>query len=116
MGGLLAVCVVTAVAVFLRRPSGTVAVITLDGTVVEQVDLSQVAEGYEHRWTGNSGVTNVVEIAPGRVRVREADCPDQICVHQGWIETGTVPIVCLPNRLIIEIRDGNAPEADAVAN
>ena len=36
----------------------------------------------------------------------EAGCPDQVCVHQGFIADGTVPIVCLPNKLIIEISGG----------
>ena len=31
---------------------------------------------------------------------------DQICVHQGYISDGSQPIVCLPNRLIIQIQGG----------
>ena len=42
----------------------------------------------------------------GRIRIAEADCPDQVCVNQGWISNGTVPIICLPHRLMIEIVDG----------
>ena len=36
----------------------------------------------------------------------EADCPDQVCVRQGWVQDRTVPIVCLPHRLVIEIVGG----------
>jgi len=49
---------------------------------------------------------NTVEVEAGRVRVSQADCPDQICVRQGWISDGTVPIVCLPNQLIVQIEGG----------
>lgn len=36
----------------------------------------------------------------------EIDCPDGICVKTGWVDGGT-PIVCLPNRLIIEVKGGD---------
>ena len=47
--------------------------------------------------------TNTVLVEPGRIRISEADCPDQVCVNQGFISDGTVPIVCLPHRLLVEI-------------
>ena len=49
---------------------------------------------------------NTVVVEGGRVRVSQADCPDQVCVNQGWISDGTVPIVCLPNQLIVQIEGG----------
>ena len=49
---------------------------------------------------------NTVVVEGGRVRVSQADCPDQVCVNQGWISDGTVPIVCLPHKLIVEIVGG----------
>lgn len=113
LGALLALSLVAATAVFFLSPSGTTAVITLNGTEVERVDLSQVRETYTRRFTGESGITDVVEIAPGRIRVREADCPDQVCVRQGWIENSVAPIVCLPNRLVIEIQGETDSPADA---
>ena len=30
-----------------------------------------------------------------------------VCVQQGWIDDGIYPIVCLPNKLIIRIKDEN---------
>ncbi len=54
---------------------------------------------------------NLIEIGDGRVRVIEADCPDKLDVKQGYIsKTGEV-IVCLPNRLVIEIK-GVSDERD----
>lgn len=41
----------------------------------------------------------------------EADCPDHTCINSGWLED--LPIVCLPNKLVIEFAD--ADSADAVA-
>ena len=101
----------------LLRPAGegTIARVTLDGEVVEEIDLSAVTEGYTFTVEGPGGFSNTIEVEPGRIRVREAGCPDQVCVHQGYISDGTVPIVCLPNRLVIEIISGGGDSLDAAA-
>lgn len=93
---------------------GPVAVITLDGQEVERIDLGAVTGEYTLSYTGKSGITNVVEVKPGKIRVREATCPDQICVYQGWITESVMPIVCLPNSLIISIASGES-EVDGLA-
>ncbi|RKD33196.1 NusG domain II-containing protein [Thermohalobacter berrensis] len=46
---------------------------------------------------------NKLEIGDGRVRIIEADCPDKLDVKQGWISNPGQVIVCLPNRLVVEI-------------
>lgn len=93
---------------------GTIAQIYSDGVLVRTIDLSQVEEGYTFQVDGPSGA-NVVEVEPGRIRVQSADCPDQVCVHQGWISDGAVPIVCLPNRLVIRLTSESDQEIDGVA-
>ena len=47
---------------------------------------------------------NLIEIGDEMVRVIEADCPDELDVKQGYISQPTELIVCLPNRLVIEIK------------
>ena len=47
---------------------------------------------------------NLLEIGDQRVRVIEADCPDKIDVKQGYIQRVGETIVCLPNKLVIEIK------------
>lgn len=41
----------------------------------------------------------VIEIKGGKVRVKEAHCPNQLCVKEGWISKGV--IVCLPNKIVV---------------
>lgn len=92
-------------AFLLLRSGGTehpVARVTRDGVLREEIDLNRVEEPYSLTLEDGSG-TNTVLVEPGRIRIAEADCPDQVCVNQGWISDGTVPIVCLPHRLMIEI-------------
>ncbi len=45
---------------------------------------------------------NSLQIKDGKVRMLSADCPDKRCVKQGW--TSALPIICLPNHLVIEIK------------
>jgi hypothetical protein len=47
-----------------------------------------------------------------RVRMTEADCPGQDCVHHAPIDRTGQRIVCLPNRLSVEIKGGEG-EVDA---
>lgn len=47
---------------------------------------------------------NKIEVGDERVRVIEADCPDELDVKQGWISSQGEIIVCLPNRMIVEIK------------
>ena len=99
LGGLLLISAV--VGWMFAGKDGKTAVVTLDGIVLAEVDLSKVETSYTIEAEGK--YHNTIEFDRGRVRVSYADCPDQVCVDTGWIEDGTVPIVCLPNRLVIEI-------------
>jgi len=105
---LLVAAVAASAAFLLLRDGGTdapVARITRDGVLLKEIDLDKVDAPYSLAFADESG-TNTVQVERGRVRVSEADCPDQICVDQGWISDGTAPIVCLPHRLMIQIVDG----------
>ena len=60
--------------------------------------------------------TNRLIIEDGQVDMIEADCPDQICVDHKTISKNKETIVCLPNKVIVEIVGGKDAEIDAVAN
>ena len=107
---LLALLLAGSAAFLLLRPKGEgqVARVTLDGKVVEEIDLSRVEQPYTLTLEGPGGFSNTITVEKGRICVSKAGCPDQICVHQGYISDGTTPIVCLPNRLIIEITGGGS--------
>ena len=47
---------------------------------------------------------NLLEIGDERVRVIEASCPDKIDVRQGYISDIGETIVCIPNKLVVEIK------------
>ena len=97
----------------LTRSHGRQVEILQDGKILYTLDLAQ-AEDQTFTVT-YGGRTNEIEIRDHQIRVKAADCPDQICVHMDWLEDA--PIVCLPNRLSIQYADGEgASGLDAVAN
>lgn len=57
----------------------------------------------------------LLELRDGRIRVKESDCPRRICLHTGWIQHPGETIVCVPNKMVIEINASGAPRVDAVA-
>lgn len=82
-----------------RKPAVTVEV-SVDGQVVERLDLSKdtevAIEGY-------NGGTNHLIVQGGEVYIDDASCPDKVCIHQGRIHQNGEMIVCLPNLMIAKV-------------
>lgn len=57
------------------------------------------------------GSSNTVQVQDGKIRVLEVECPDQTCVHMGYLSDTRLPIVCLPNRLVIQYAQAKADGA-----
>ena len=55
------------------------------------------------------------QIKDRKVRMEDADCPDQICVNHRAISRDGESIICLPNQTIVTIRGGEEPEVDEIA-
>ena len=115
------VVIASVVAVLLWRAPAAYARIYKDGELTDVVNLAAVTEPFGLLVEGgnydiaNRGY-NYLEVEHGRIRVQSADCPDGICIRQGWVSGGLLPIVCLPNRLVVTFDgDGNGFDVDAVA-
>ena len=59
---------------------------------------------------------NIVEIKDGKVSVTEASCKNQVCVRHGAISRSGESIVCLPNRLVVRIENGEGGGYDSVTS
>ena len=87
------------------------AVVTADGQEIDRfapADLENEPRTYAH-----NGYTLTVTAEDGGLRVSEADCPIQDCVHTGAISRSGQSIVCLPARIVIQLTGGQ-PDGDAV--
>lgn len=92
-----------------------IAQIKQGNNVAEEINLLEVLEPYELEITDENGGHNTIRVEYGRIAVIDADCPDKVCVNQGYIENSAVPIVCLPHKLSITIISKDKETIDAVA-
>lgn len=60
--------------------------------------------------------TNKVVVQEGQVHVVEANCRDQFCVKHNPISRNREKIVCLPNKLIIEVIRLGDEEVDMIVD
>ena len=107
------ILVIAGVGLFLykgvnRQAAGFVTV-TVDGEVYGTYSLEK-----EREIPIND--TNHLVIRSGYADMTEADCPDQICVNQKTISKNGESIICLPNKIIVEVVGGKDAALDAVTN
>lgn len=60
--------------------------------------------------------TNIIRILDGKVKMEEADCPDQICVNHRAIQYNNESIVCLPHQVVVEIQNKDDSSIDGGTN
>ena len=108
-GALALVVGLSLFAILPGDEGGTTAVITKDGILLHEVDLEDPGmESQTFHILGEHGEENVVRVEHGRVCMESASCPDQVCVNQGYISNSALPIVCLPNKVIVTIEGGES--------
>ena len=107
---MLFACVLWIFFATILSPEEIRANIYIDGIFYESVDLHDVKEAYEL----DLG-TNTLLIEQGAISMIEASCPDHLCIRQGKIKNSLYPIICLPNKVAVEISDNSAFEADIIS-
>ena len=71
--------------------------------IIKQDDKIVYEESIDKDTIFDTG-TNTVIIKDGEVFVQKADCKNQVCVKSGKISKKGESIVCLPNKVIVEIK------------
>lgn len=116
---LAAVILLIAVAGLLlmnsSKTQGDFAVVKIDGVEKHRYSLSEnvtvdIVTGKEDE------NVNTLVIKDGEAFMKEADCPDGICVAHRPIKNTGESIVCLPHKIVVEIQSkDNIDGLDAVA-
>lgn len=78
------------------------ATIYQNGVVVKIIDLTTAEDGTIDI-TDKSGHINTISIQNHDICMLSAACPDKLCVKQGYASKTVVPIVCLPNKIVIKV-------------
>ena len=108
IAALLLIAGLLFLALRLWREDGAVAVVRVNGVETERHALA--VDGV---FPLNDG-SNILVIQDGMACLREADCPDLLCVRQGRIRYRGQVITCLPNRLTVTVEGGADDGVDLV--
>ncbi|NLD48212.1 MAG: NusG domain II-containing protein [Clostridiaceae bacterium] len=88
-----------------------IAVIKQGDRVIGRFNLDTISKPQEI--DVSSEYKEVIIVERGRIRFKEADCPDRVCVKTGWLTSKGDMAVCLPNRVMVKI-EGESDEVDIV--
>lgn len=82
-----------------KTPGHTV-LVSVDGKAAVSFDLS---EERTYEIEGYNGGTNLLIIKNGSAYLEDSSCPDHLCEKMGKIDSVGESIICLPNRVTVEI-------------
>lgn len=60
--------------------------------------------------------TNTLVIEDNKAYMKDAHCPDKLCVKQKAISKDGESIICLPNKVIVTVESHSQSDVDAVVN
>lgn len=111
---ILVVVVLGIAGVFYLRPAeqGAQVIVTVDGEVYGTYSL---AEEQEIPIIQRGVTTNLLVIRDGEADMIEADCPDKLCVHQKAVSKNNETIVCLPNKVVVQVTGSEESGFDSIA-
>ena len=79
------------------------AIIKVDGEIYKEIPLSSLKEDNSFTIKTDDG-NNTILIKDKKISITHANCHDSLCVNQGSKSKVGDSIVCLPHKLIIEIK------------
>lgn len=97
IAGLLVIAGAVLITMLLTRVEGSYVSVRQGGAEIERFSLTENGV-----YTLNGG-TNVLVIEDGYAYMRDADCPDRVCVHTGRISYVGQSIACLPYDITVII-------------
>lgn len=80
-----------------------------DGKVVKSIEWP--AKNQKFEVSSELGFI-VVKIENNQVSVVDSNCRDRICVHTKAVDQGGEMIVCLPNKMYVEIKKKNTSKSE----
>ena len=112
IAAVLVIALISFAAIKMTQKDGKEVVVTVNG---EEVYKTSINKDQTYKIPEKNG-TNIMQIKDGKVTMKQADCPDQICADHKAIEKSGETIVCLPHKVVIEIKSekGKEQELDGV--
>lgn len=106
---IIVISIIVMIAVFVlvflnfSKEKGNVVVVTIDNEIYESYNLNEDI-------TVNLHTGNTLVIKDNFAYVSESNCKDKICVNHRKICLVGETIICLPHKLVIEVREADDNE------
>lgn len=100
-----ALCIWAATSVRFSRSQAPYAEIRYDGNLIKTIYLDE-----PQTFSVDPLPQVIFEVKDGSVAFIHSDCPDQICVHTGWLNRSGQFAACLPNKVTLQINSGQSGE------
>ncbi|WP_322627398.1 NusG domain II-containing protein [Aedoeadaptatus coxii] len=94
-----------------KESSKTYISVQIDGKETKRIPMTPENYGKDFVFHSHGG-TNILRISEKGCIMKEADCPDGICMRMAPIKTPGEMIVCLPHRIIAEVKSDDTPKMD----
>ena len=99
--GIIVIALIIFLIFKLNLKQGNIVKITIDNQVKDCYNINNDTKVF----IKDGKNINTLVIKDGKAYISEANCPDKICVaHREISKTGET-IVCLPHRLVVEIKE-----------
>ncbi len=96
----------------LSKEEGGAVMLIQNGEEVQSFSLN---DEVEYQIDTEDGKYNLLVIQGGKAFIKEASCPDQICVNHRPVSNVGETIVCLPNEIVVKVVETmSKPEIDMV--
>lgn len=89
---------------FTQNNKSKYAIVYYKNNEVLRINLNTKLQKYEIK--GDNGMV-MIEAGEGKIRVIEEKSKKHLCSKQGYIDKEYQSIICLPNRIVIELENQN---------
>lgn len=96
---ILIIIIILFLVYFLNTNKANMAYVYHENDLILTIDLS-IDETYEVN--GENGIVKI-EVLNNQIKVVEENSPRHLCSKQGFISNSGQSIICLPNKIIIEL-------------
>ena len=105
---------IIAIRVMDKEYSSKTAVIIIDGSEISRIPVDNTKEEKRVSFKFGNNV-GYLDIKDGAIKMEEMDlkiCPEKVCSETGWISKSYETIVCLPNRIAVNIENREAVDVE----
>lgn len=111
-GAVLVIAVFIIIYMNAIKKNGDTVVVKINGEVYKELPL---VEDTTLEIKGVNEGVNILVVEDGYADIIEASCPDKLCVRQKRIHFDGESLVCLPNKVVIEIKSDTESGIDAIS-